>query len=469
MAGVLTFALGLETSAFASGLDRAAGRMVAFLSVGKLLSETVEGVWGAIERGGALQDLSARTGETVGNLYQMQEAFKVVGISAESLPGMINRLNKSLSGVDEMGKKTEGAFAALGLSVEDLKGLDAPGQFEAVSGALAGLDKAAGMDVASRLFGREGAANMMQISRDAEGFKQTIADSAREAAVFARNAAAFDKLGDTITRVKGSLSGMFAGIAEGVVPTLQGVVEALQKIDLVAIGQDIGTMFSGAFQAFREGKLAELIGDTIVFGLSAAAVMAPGIFQKIGVALLKALETPLIYLQAGMEFVVQKFMEFIGKIPKIGKAAGFDGFKAQSMADILTERKGKGAEFFTEGMNLTEMNKSANDSLKMGTDSLKEQYSMLFSKLGGFAARAPKSEVASTALSKSTVPDFVSTNYQKPDVTSLEKMGFIFNGGGANDPAKGTERNTKSLVEQSKLTNKFLEKMSSTPLALQNI
>lgn len=425
MAGVLSFALGIETSAFAAGIDRAGGRLLAFLSIGKLVSEAIEGVMGAIERGGALNDLSARTGESVENLYKLQEAFAVVGISVDSLPGMINKFNKSLSGVGEMGEKTDEAFTALGLSVADLKKMDAPGQMAAVAEKLALLDKGSAVDVASRLFGREGSANMMQLSRDAESFKETLAQAAKEAAVYARNAAAFDKLGDTVTRVKRSLSGMFAGIAEGIVPTLQGVADALNQIDLVAIGQDIGTMFAGAFQAFREGKLSILITDTIVFGFEAAAMMLPGIFAKLGIMLLRAIETPLIYLQSAMEWAAQFVMT---------------GGKGQSFGDIFKERKAKGAEFFTEGNNLEAMNAETNQILKEKWAQLSESGKALFGSYAEFAARGPKA-AAATAVSSAGSGIF------KTSANALEKMGAIFGGGSAFDSNRQTASNTRTLVD----------------------
>jgi hypothetical protein len=458
MAGVLSFALGLETSAFSGALDRAGNRLLAFLSIGKLVSETIEGVWGAIERGGALNDLSARTGESVATLYELQEAFKVVGISSDSVPFMINRFNKSLSGVGDMGEKTVGAFDALGLSMDDLKKMDAPAQLSAVAEKLALLDKGSGMDVASRLFGREGAANMMQLTRDVQSFRETLAESAREAAVFARNAAAFDKLGDTITRLKGSLSGMFAGIAEGVVPTLQGVADALNQIDLVAIGQNIGTMFTGAFQAFREGKLSMVIADSIVAGFEMAVAMLPGVFQKIGTMLLKMFETPLIYFQSVLEASIQGFMAAIGDIPGIGKATGLAGFQPQTFGDIVKDRKATGLEFFTEGNGLDQMNQSANEAMAAGMDKVKTEWAALFGEFADFASRAP--ETPSPWKPKDTnVPTTTTTGDskpQKPDVTALEKMGFIFNGGSSVDPTKQTANNTKTLVDIGRQTLKAI-------------
>lgn len=449
MAGVLSFALGLETTAFAGALDRAGGRLLAFLSVGKAVELAVDGVMNAIERGAALNDLSNRTGESVANLYQLQEAFNVVGISVDALPGMINRFNKSLSGVGEMGEKTSDAFAALGLSTEDLKKMDAPGQMMAVAEAIGQLDRGSAVDVASRLFGREGAANLLQISRDTESFKQTLTESAREAAVFARNAAAFDAVGDTVARIKGNLSGMFAGIAEGIVPTIQNIADALKELDLVTIGQNIGTMFKGAFQAFSEGKLSILISDTVVAGFQMAAELLPGIFQKIGVMILRLFEEPLIYLQSFMEYIAQQ-IETMGS--------------GQSFEEILAERRQKGAEFFTQGNTIDQLNQAANDSLSAGVEGVKEKWATLFSEFADFASRGPQAAVSTASKTNSgNTGDTGSIN--KPNVSSLEKMGFVMSGGSI-DSNKQTAANTRRSADYLKLIHDKIDK--TQPQTLSN-
>jgi hypothetical protein len=472
MAGVLSFALGLETSAFSGGLDRAAGRLLAFISIGKAVQIALEGVMGAIERGGALNDLSARTGESVRNLYMLQEAFAVVGVSVDSLPGMINRLNKSLSGVGEMGEKTDEAFAALGLSVEDLKRMDAPAQFNAVIAQLGQLDKGSATDVASRLFGREGAGNIMQIARDAKGFRETLAASAREAAVFQRTAAAFDLIGDTITRIKGSIGGMFAGVAEGIVPTLQQVVNLLNQMDLVAVGQDIGKMFSGAFQAFREGQVTQLITESIAFGFRAAAELAPVAFAGLGVAILKAFETPFAYIQSFFEWLGQKSIEMGEKFGRMihkamnpgSKVDVNGGFKAQSFGEIMNERRENGVDYWTPGNNTDEMARQVGEMAKSAAASIKDGWGDLFKTFEGFASRAPKIEGMPTSTTTTTgmTPDTDTVSSTKS--SGWENIG-LFSGGAAFDASRQTADNTRKTVT---ILTTIRDRMNQGPTALVN-
>lgn len=468
MAGVLSFALGLETSAFSSALDRAGGRLFAFISAGKLLETVLDGVWSAIERGGALTDLSARTGEAVSDLYRLQEAFKVVGIEADSVPGMINRLNQSLSGVGEMGQRTDSAFAALGLSMNDLKRLDAPQQFNAIIASLAKVDNASGIGLASQIFGREGAGNIMQLTRDAQSFRATLADSAAEAQVFARNAATFDEIGDSLTRIKGKVGGLFAGLAASIAPEIQKVENYLKTIDFVGIGQQLGTVISGAFEAFREGKLSLLIAETIQFGFEAGFASIGPVLQKFGVTLLKLIETPLTYLQAGFQFMEEKMMEWVSKLAdKLNIPNAISGFKASSFGDILDQTKRDGVSFFTQGNTLDSLNQSANDALKDALSKVGADWKELFGTFADFAARAKQGSIIQ---SPEKATPAVAPLFQKLDVSNIERMGFVFNGRGiAQDYNKDTAQHTKDAVSELRRANVKLTKIIEKNQPLTNI
>jgi hypothetical protein len=408
MSGVLQFALGLNAASWLGPASQVAGSL-ATLTGGMLsFAAVVRGVWNAIERGGALVDLSNRTGETVSDLYRLEEAFAVVGVSGEQMPSMINRLNKSLSGVGEMGESTVEAFQAMGLSIEQLKAMNAPAQFNAVAAALSRMPREDALDAAGRLFGRGMGESIMQIARDSQGFSEAMASSAREAAVFARTAAAFDTLGDTITRIKGSLSGMFAGIAEGIVPVLQQMADLVNGMDLVGFGKDIGTMFKGAFQAFREGELSSLIAQTISFGIEAGLALAPGLFAKLGYVILKTFETPLIYFQAGLDYVVQyaankfatsKWLQAMVTVasPAAGMILGSIGDAGPAdFGQILEERKQSGVRFNlgTGEFGFGDMNDAANASLAAGWERIKAAGKKLFETFSESASRAPGSRGA---------------------------------------------------------------------------
>lgn len=257
--GVLSFTLGIETSNFLRGIGLASGQIISFSALAQGLQTSFQKVWSAIERGGRLSDLSNRTGESVKSLFQLQAAFDLVGIRAEGVSPMLLRLQRMMGGVDEQGNKTDDVLAELGLNLDRLSQMNAPQKLLEVANALnkIGGDRAA--NLASKLFGRDGAGDIMQIARDAKEFAQSLKDTAAEASMMQRTASAFDKIGDTVNQIKRKLDSFWTGIAEGAAPAIQTVVDWLNEIDFVGWGQKIGQAINAAFRMIKDGHLVNLL------------------------------------------------------------------------------------------------------------------------------------------------------------------------------------------------------------------
>jgi hypothetical protein len=455
MANVLSFTLGLEASKFISQMGIASHSVIEFLAVGELVRKGFEKTWSAIERGGQLNDLSARTKETVSNLYSMEEAFKVVGIGADKVGGMTLKLQKAMSGVSDTGEATAGLFGAMGLNLEQLKKADGVTQITRIGEALGKLDKNSAAGIAGKIFGREGAGDILQISRDMESFTETVKDSQKEAALFARNAAAFDKIGDTLVRIKSKTEGFFAGIAAGAAPSIQAVEDAINKIDFTGFGEQLGVMLHGFINAFKSDNAWKLIADTISFGFEAAVDLAPGIFAKLGIVLLEVFKTPIAYLQAGIEYaidqavnnpVIRKFLSYttMGASETAFKGLGLgEGGDAESFQSILNKRLAIGPEYFTQGNTTGAMNAEVTAELKRRFEDVKKNWGDLFGEFKSFAVDGKAIGVAGGG----TPSQLDLTKITKPDVSALEKIGFVIGTGvGGNDHARETARNTATTV-----------------------
>ena len=197
-AGVLQFALGITTGSFFGVMDRAqqtvGGLSKSFLSLPGLgvalgsalasissLESVVDGMFKAIERGAELDHLSRRTGTSVASLYELQKGFKAVGLTAEDVGPLIFKLQKSLGGINDFGEDTRSTFFRIGLDIETLKRMDAPRQLAAISQALSHLNATGAASAAGTIFGREGAANMVQLSRGMTDFSAAMAQAKQDA------------------------------------------------------------------------------------------------------------------------------------------------------------------------------------------------------------------------------------------------------------------------------------------------
>jgi hypothetical protein len=448
MANKMEFALGLSASSFISGLGKASAALAGFTGMTLGLGGIATQVWGRIEKGGALKDLSARAGESVATLYQMEEAFKLLGVSADSVSPMILRLQKSLSGVDEMGNKTDEVFRGLGLNIAELRGMSATKQFEAIGNALSKVNKLQGIDLATRLFGREGAGTMMQISRDTEGFRAVLRDTAADAVMMNRSAEAFDNIGDSITTVKRKMDSMWTGIAEGAAPGIQAFADALNSVDFSQFGQRIGKELSLSINAINLGKFGDYFTLTLQAGVQDATNLLMQNIQKSGL-FGDTKPKPNQKTGWGKTWDVTKGVTagLFAIWDEIGANLGVPG------ARELSDKRFDQAYALFEGAGVNNgILPTLADAVDRGIKGNPNIYRERLESMRGELDVKPSAQYAKAAqavLGNSvTLPKFESLSKQTVEASALEKMGFVFAGGTAtNDYQRSIANNTARLVE----------------------
>lgn len=175
--GQLVVKLGLDAAEYTQGLSKAELQARRF---GETIGDGIR--TGAIASAGALvalggaalaanaafnklldgaakfQDLSEETGASAVSIAGLSVAAATAGVQIESVSGAMNKLTKSLVGVDDESKAAGSALSALGINIADFKALDPAAQYDAVSKSLAGFADGAGKTaVAMALFGKSGA------------------------------------------------------------------------------------------------------------------------------------------------------------------------------------------------------------------------------------------------------------------------------------------------------------------------
>ncbi len=468
MNGLLAFTLGLTTNGFISNLGAADARLKGFIGGMVGLGAIVAGVQKAVEKGAGLKQLSDQTGESIGNLYRLQQGFKAVGLDAAGVGNTLFMLNKALGGINDNGEPTAGVFAQMGLSIDGLKKLNAPQQLLSIASALNKLDVSSATSASGKIFGRYNAREFLQLARNADEFADALRKGGVQAATFDRFGRTFEKIENLSGQLKEKLSGIFVGIASGIGPALENVLKMLNNIDLSKIGAGIGTVITAFVEAFREGKLSDIIGDTLKLGFDSLLAYAPGIFIKVGATLLKAFETPLEYIQAGMEYALSRAGDVITKSPWFSMIADglgvgvADQLRASasgaSFDQILAERKKEGVKFDLGSgeFDISGMQQAGNDSLAAGHQKLKGEVSDYLAKIQALAGRAPQPDALQKIAGASKESFGAATTR---DHTALEKMGFVFRGGSGSDPNAQTARNTGRMVN---LLQNISNKMNGT-------
>lgn len=413
MNGALTFTLGLETQNFLRGLGLASGGIFSLIGAAQAVSKLMGSAWSAIGDGGRLFDLSARTGATVKDLYQLEEAFKMVGLSGDKVAPMLVRLQRGLGGVSDPAKELLNLAREIGASGPE------------------------GINLAKRIFGRESTGDIMQLARQVDDFAQSLKETDRASTKAQQTAAAFDRIGDSIQRIKTRLRGMWLDVAAEMAPAMEKGLNAMTE-------------------AFRTGRVSELIAESLKLGFSTILDFAPAIFEKLGVIIIKALEKPLTFFQAGLEYAIQKLGEQVmanpvarafmnglmgpGGIPfNLWAAKNLPmGYTAEPFQDIWKRWQETGPRFDVGlgEVGIPDMAKDADARWKKAMENFRKNFGSAF-EFGPFKRGAGEGE-----------DGFGLTKLNRPEGSALEKMGFVMGGGRVNydaDIAANTRETAKGV------------------------
>jgi hypothetical protein len=202
------------------------------------------GTKAALDFGGQMSDLSARTGIAAGELMVLGQAFKNGGMSVEAVGPAVNRLQKALAGVNEDGDDTAGIFGQLGLRMEELQRMAPDAQFRTVGAAIAKLSSPTERTAAAmKIFGRSGA-ELMAVFNSPDAFGTAAREVGAQAEILNRNAELFDQVSNKLENAGLKTQGFFLGVADRVAPILVPLLDRFEKMDLAAQGQAFGDSMS---------------------------------------------------------------------------------------------------------------------------------------------------------------------------------------------------------------------------------
>lgn len=210
-----------------------AAAAAAFLGI----KSAVDTFFTAIDQAGKLNDLSARTGESVGNLAILQRAFQNAGSSAEAVGPMINRLQMSILEAADPASKSAKAFSDLGIGMDQLRGKSPLEMFQMLGPAIAGIeDPLKRTEIARALFAK-GGGELIPLLR-AMGVEIDTARAQLGAYPEALNqaASALDTVGDNFTAIKNKGVEFATGLLVNVAPSLAAITSKIAEIDAARLG-----------------------------------------------------------------------------------------------------------------------------------------------------------------------------------------------------------------------------------------
>ena len=205
----------------------------------------------ALDLGGRLNDLSARTGETAGKLLVLEQAFKDSGLSADQVGVAINKLQNFMAEAQAGGEAQAQAMQRLGISMADLAGKTPTQQMEVFAQAISKIeDPTQRAAIAGDVFGEKLGGRLLPLLTQ---FSPALDDAGTKvgslADVMDENAAIFDQTGETIEAVQGKLAAFAAGILGETIPAIQGMGTAMEEVDAAGFGEKIGEMIAPSLRS----------------------------------------------------------------------------------------------------------------------------------------------------------------------------------------------------------------------------
>lgn len=206
----------------------------------------------AINVAGKLNDLSARTGETAGELAVLQRAFENAGSSADAVGPMLNRLQRFMIEASEGGKSQIEAMQKLGLSYDELKAKTPSEQLQALASAISKVeDPAQRSALAMAIFGRGGGEMMPLLRAMTEELDTARAQLGSYPDVINRSAASLDAIGDNFAALTTKAREFVTGALVNIAPELARITDEVAKVDFTAMGQRFADAMQNAYDFFR--------------------------------------------------------------------------------------------------------------------------------------------------------------------------------------------------------------------------
>lgn len=237
--------LGAAGAIAATGLVAVGVAIEGLKKLGDLASE-------AVDFGGKLADLSAKTGISAEGLQRLQKAGSLTGNSMEQVASAVSRMQRAL--ID-----TPKAFDAIGLSAERLANMAPDQAFNLVASSIAAIQNPAERTAAAmEIFGKSGAAllPMLTSNIDAAGRMGAILDN--------ETINALDATGDAATSLANTWGdlwkqmGASVGSSAAVKDSIEGLTGLVQELAISA----------------RQLRESGMIGDVVKQAIESIRILA---------------------------------------------------------------------------------------------------------------------------------------------------------------------------------------------------
>ena len=223
---------------------------LAGLGAGIVIGGLQSAVSGAFELASSMSEAASRVGVTVEALQELRVAANANGLSNEQLESSMARLNIQLGDLQNGAGPATKAFAAIGLSAEQLKGLKPDEALGLIADKIAAIkDPALQAAAAQDIFGKSYAAMLPLLKGGKEAFDEAAEASRRQGQLSTEDAQKLDDLADTWDRLK----------------TRVGIATATLIANLSGMAEQVGAFFDriNAKAAAIDAAIAQFVNNAV--------------------------------------------------------------------------------------------------------------------------------------------------------------------------------------------------------------
>lgn len=371
---------------FTRGLGRVAAPLAGLVAGFLGVRAATRGLKEAFNLGSDLHHMASNTGIAADQLLILRQAFDDAGVGAQNTSRVISRMQQSLSGLGGGGRGAK-VVDSLGLDLGELRQQDPTKQLKTIGAAIMELRTPAERSAAAMaIFGRRGA-EMLSLFEN-EGTLDAAAERlGGQAELMLKNSGLFEAITTELGNVGSTIRSLWIGLADQVGPVLLPLLERFNKMDLTRLGQQAGAVIRTLAEGFGDGRLAEGLGlslklafmnsaNVLFRALTGAAAglktaldaltgpiidvlgsaqfwkgignLALGAFQGLGSGLLRIFATPLAYLEAGIEGLIERLFNLASNLPGLEHLqvdrTSFDDRLESARGSFLARAADSGAE-----------------------------------------------------------------------------------------------------------------------------
>lgn len=259
-------ALGAKMATVGRAMLAPFAKLMALLAPILTVGAFSKGLKDALDFGGAISDLSARTGIAAGEIVVLQEALRRAGMESSDVATTLQRMGRNvIDGLAGSSRQAAEALEMLGLDAFDLDGKNLAETFEIIGSRVAGLDSEfARASATAAIFGREGfkLVNLFKTSDFLNVARQSVGGLAD---TMNRSANAFDHVSDALGALGTKWRQFFSAVAETAIGPLTEVADKINSLDLTEAGQKVGEFAKTVRDMFSAGTLGSAIWESLKF------------------------------------------------------------------------------------------------------------------------------------------------------------------------------------------------------------